>query len=65
MIWYITIKDKQSATIVKQNIAVDIINRAGSRFLDCRDIITQEWFCIDTLFNTVLISNEMIRGEIG
>lgn len=59
--WYITIKDRQTGVIMKQNIAVDIIHW-GDRFLDCHDAITQDWFCVDTIFSTVLLSNEMIRG---
>ena len=59
--WYITIKDRETGVILKQNVPVDKINR-GNRFLDCRDAITQEWFCVDTIFSTVLLSNEMIRG---
>lgn len=63
MIWYITIKDRESGIIVKQNVAVDVVNK-GNRFLDCHNAITNEWFCVDTFFSTFLISNEIVKGEI-
>ena len=63
MIWYITIKDRKRGTIVKQNVPVDVVNK-GTRFLDCHNAITNEWFCVDTFSSTFLISNEMVKGRM-